>query len=178
MPASCRFQYAPVKANSVPASRVISKAAGDSCFRHSPSLLTTFGTRTVSSRFPTSEKRTIVTRCAPPGVAAGFASTSGLLFQDHSASPASAHAEPKRKARRPTLLSTGPSSRSISLIIAAPVGIRNRTLADPPQTSLFLTEVFDAYPAAPHRGQRHSAACFPAGTRQIMQRQLLLCSPP
>src|SRR5580658_9437482 len=59
-PLSCRFQYFPEYASSVSAWRVMSKAFAVSCFRHSSSLLTTFGTRTVFSRSPASENSTTV----------------------------------------------------------------------------------------------------------------------
>src|SRR5580692_3725225 len=54
-PLSCRFQYFPEYANSVSAWRVMSNDPGGSCFRHSSSVLMTFGTRTVLSRWPASE---------------------------------------------------------------------------------------------------------------------------
>src|SRR5579859_1731756 len=61
MPLSWLFQYFPVKAISVPSSRVTLKACGESCCRHSFSVFTNLETCTVSLRSPESVNSTIVT---------------------------------------------------------------------------------------------------------------------
>src|SRR5690348_14820649 len=61
IPLSCRSQYSPVKARSVPSWRVISKACGESCCFHWSSVLTTLGRVADSWRSPESENSTMVT---------------------------------------------------------------------------------------------------------------------
>src|ERR1700757_4182857 len=55
IPFSCWFQYLPVKAISVSAWRVMSNSLDESCFFHSSSVFTTFATRTLVRRLPSSE---------------------------------------------------------------------------------------------------------------------------
>src|SRR5579863_5821535 len=55
IPLSCKFQYFPLYASSVSASRVISYTPEGSCFRHSASVFTTRAIFTFACRFPSSE---------------------------------------------------------------------------------------------------------------------------
>src|SRR6185437_6833482 len=64
MPLSCRSQYSPVNARSVPSWRAISNACGESCSFHSSSLFLTLGTVAVFWRSPESENSTMVTSSA------------------------------------------------------------------------------------------------------------------
>src|SRR5580704_16280410 len=64
-PLSCKSQYFPLKALSVPELRVTSNSSAESCLRHSASLFTTLGTFTFCRRLPASENCTTVTS---PGV--------------------------------------------------------------------------------------------------------------
>lgn len=78
--------------------RVIEYTPGESCLRHSSSVLTTFGTSTAFSFCPESEKSTMVTFSAAP--LAALASRDQGLRHDHKSTAPSADAELARNIRR------------------------------------------------------------------------------
>ena len=103
IPLSCRFQYFPVYAISVSACRVISNAPGESCFRHSSSVFTTFAIFTFPSRLPSSENCTIVTSPGSDFAAlqSRAASATATTARPPSAAPAPAQKHPPRKRSHP-----------------------------------------------------------------------------
>src|SRR5712691_6645869 len=91
----------------------MSKEPGDSCLRHSSSVLTTRGTRTFFSRLPESENCTIVTSWGSFDV---LAFTSRGFLSVHKTMPATAEAEARRNSRRLNLTDDASRSRSDSNI--------------------------------------------------------------
>src|SRR5215831_18059298 len=94
----------------------MSKALDESCFRHSLSLFTTFGTWTRSRRSPVSENSTISTSSGFCGATLGSVDCDLLIDLQKNSTPAIAAAE-LRKNLRVTRRDAGSSVRSEPVIV-------------------------------------------------------------